>query len=67
VQQGVCDVSSADTAMKLGTGYPAGPFEWLQQLGTTRVIGLLDALQQLTRSERYRISPWLHQRSWLTH
>jgi 3-hydroxybutyryl-CoA dehydrogenase len=66
VQQGVCDVSAADTAMKLGTGYPAGPFEWLQLLGTARVIGLLDALQQLTRSERYRVSPWLHQRGWLT-
>jgi 3-hydroxybutyryl-CoA dehydrogenase len=66
VQQGVCDAVGADIAMKLGTGYPAGPFEWLLQLGGGEVIKLLDALQQATRSERYRVSPWLRQQGWRT-
>jgi 3-hydroxybutyryl-CoA dehydrogenase len=64
VQQGVCDAVGADIAMKLGTGYPAGPFEWLLQLGGGEVIRLLDALQQATRSERYRVSHWLRQQGW---
>lgn len=33
-----------DTAMKLGTGYPYGPFEWGQIVGIGRVYGLLKQL-----------------------
>ncbi|ODS91463.1 MAG: 3-hydroxyacyl-CoA dehydrogenase [Comamonas sp. SCN 65-56] len=59
VQQGVCTPDGADAAMKLGVNYPAGPFEWLQRLGRSRVIGLIEALDACYRGERYRISPWL--------
>ncbi|MBH9553916.1 3-hydroxyacyl-CoA dehydrogenase [Inhella gelatinilytica] len=65
VWQGVCDESGADTAMKLGVNYPAGPFEWLKLLGVVPVCGLLDRLWAHTRSERYRVSPYLRQRYWL--
>ncbi|MFC3110702.1 3-hydroxyacyl-CoA dehydrogenase [Undibacterium arcticum] len=64
VHQGVCDAASADLAMKLGTNYPAGPFEWLQQIGVDYTVNLLDNLFAAYRSERYRISPLLQQRFW---
>jgi 3-hydroxybutyryl-CoA dehydrogenase len=34
-----------DTAMKLGTGYPLGPFEWAEKIGRSRVVALLDAME----------------------
>ena len=64
VWQGVCDAASADLAMKLGTNYPAGPFEWLERLGVDQVVTLLDHLFEAYRSERYRVSPLLRQRYW---
>ena len=41
------DISSEneiDIAMKLGTGYPYGPFEWGNKIGLSRITGLLQAL-----------------------
>ncbi len=64
VWQGVCDEAAADTAMKLGVNYPAGPFEWLAALGANAVTEMLDALFDATRNERYRVSPLLRQRLW---
>jgi 3-hydroxybutyryl-CoA dehydrogenase len=59
VQQGVCTAQGADTAMKLGVNYPAGPFEWLAAWGRREVIRVLEALDAEYRGERYRVSPWL--------
>ena len=59
VLQGVCTASGADTAMKLGVNYPAGPFEWLARWDRREVIRVLDALDAEYRGERYRVSPWL--------
>jgi 3-hydroxybutyryl-CoA dehydrogenase len=64
VSQGVCDEAGADTAMKLGTNWPAGPFEWLQRFGIEAVVTVLDHLHAATRNERYRVSPLLQQRLW---
>jgi 3-hydroxybutyryl-CoA dehydrogenase len=64
VQQGVCEAAAADTAMKLGVNYPAGPFEWLQRVGVEPTVQVLDALHAVYRSERYRVSPWLLQQRW---
>lgn len=64
VWQGVCTEEAADLAMKLGTNYPAGPFEWLQQVGVAEIVSLLENLFTAYRSERYRISPLLMQRFW---
>lgn len=65
VYQGVCDEQGADLAMKLGTNYPAGPFEWLQQIGVETTMTLLNNLFDAYRSERYRVSPLLQQRYWI--
>ncbi|HWB91992.1 MAG TPA: 3-hydroxyacyl-CoA dehydrogenase family protein [Puia sp.] len=35
-----------DTAMKLGTNYPLGPFEWGERIGLDRVAGLLRVLSK---------------------
>lgn len=35
-----------DIAMKLGTNYPMGPFEWAEQIGTRRVFDLLKILER---------------------
>jgi 3-hydroxybutyryl-CoA dehydrogenase len=64
VWQGVCSETDADLAMKLGTNYPAGPFEWLQMVGSAYCVTVLDNLHDAYRSERYRISPLLAQRYW---
>ena len=64
VQQGVCDTAAADTAMKLGVNYPAGPFEWLEQWSVQAVVALLDRLDRHYRGERYRVSPWLRRAAW---
>lgn len=64
VQQGVCSEADADTAMKLGVNYPAGPFEWLADWNSSAVIALLDSLDDYYRGERYRVSPWLRKHAW---
>lgn len=65
VHQGVCDAQGADLAMKLGTNYPAGPFEWLADIGVDYVVTLLGHLSHAYRGERYRVSPLLQQQAWL--
>ncbi|MCG6888631.1 MAG: 3-hydroxyacyl-CoA dehydrogenase [Gammaproteobacteria bacterium] len=64
VQQGVCSEADANTAMKLGVNYPAGPFEWLDAWSSAAVIALIDSLDDYYRGERYRVSPWLRQHAW---
>lgn len=52
------DVSSEediDTAMKLGTNYPYGPFEWCRKIGTGNVYGLLKKLS--ASDEKYFPAP----------
>ncbi len=41
-----------DTAMKLGTNYPFGPFEWSKRIGARNIHELLSALAK--KHERYR-------------
>ena len=35
-----------DTAMKLGTGYPMGPFEWAENIGVEKVESLLNKMAE---------------------
>ncbi|HRD44777.1 MAG TPA: 3-hydroxyacyl-CoA dehydrogenase family protein [Ferruginibacter sp.] len=46
-----------DTAMKLGTNYPYGPFEWCEKIGKERVYQLLNNLSKT--DERYLPAPGL--------
>lgn len=41
---GVSTRHDIDTAMKLGTNYPFGPFEWAKKIGLSNIIGLLNTL-----------------------
>ncbi|MDQ3395061.1 MAG: 3-hydroxyacyl-CoA dehydrogenase family protein [Bacteroidota bacterium] len=59
VQEGTASKDDIDIAMKLGTNYPYGPFEWCLKLGIKNVYELLEALYEDTKDERYRICPLL--------
>lgn len=48
-----------DTAMKLGTNYPAGPIEWGDRIGFDQVFAVLNAIHNDLGEERYRIAPLL--------
>lgn len=59
VQEGTATPDDIDLAMKLGTNYPFGPFEWARRIGIKHIYELLDALYEDTRDERYKICPML--------
>jgi 3-hydroxybutyryl-CoA dehydrogenase len=46
LKEGVGTSAAIDTAMKLGTNYPFGPFEWEARLGREKVAALLDAMAE---------------------
>ena len=46
-----------DTAMKLGTNYPFGPFEWASMIGQKNIYQLLEKLAE--KDERYLPAPGL--------
>jgi 3-hydroxybutyryl-CoA dehydrogenase len=55
IQEGTASREDIDLGMKLGTAYPKGPFEWVEEIGIGNVYETLDALYQDTRDERYKI------------
>ncbi len=59
VQEGTAGRTDVDQAMKLGTNYPKGPFEWCAAIGVASVYRMLDALYRDTREARYKICPLL--------
>jgi 3-hydroxybutyryl-CoA dehydrogenase len=59
VQEGTATRENIDTAMKLGTNYPYGPFEWCNRIGVSHVYELLEAIYDDTKDERYKICPLL--------
>lgn len=46
-----------DTAMKLGTNYPYGPFEWAERIGLKNILALLNKLS--LKEKRYQPAPLL--------
>jgi 3-hydroxybutyryl-CoA dehydrogenase len=44
LKEGVSTKEEINTAMKLGTNYPYGPFEWVEKIGVKRVNELLEKL-----------------------
>ena len=44
--ENVSSETDIDTAMKLGTNYPFGPFEWCKKIGVERVYNLLGKLAE---------------------
>lgn len=55
VQEGTATREDIDMAMKLGTNYPYGPFEWCSRIGIRHVYELLEAVYEDTKDERYKI------------
>lgn len=55
VQEGTASREDIDMAMKLGTNYPFGPFEWCNRIGIKHVYELLEAVYEDTHDERYKI------------
>jgi 3-hydroxybutyryl-CoA dehydrogenase len=45
-EAGTSSKEEIDIAMKLGTGYPFGPFEWGDMIGINKVAGLLKRLSE---------------------
>jgi 3-hydroxybutyryl-CoA dehydrogenase len=62
VQEGTATDGDIDQAMRLGTNYPMGPFEWCDKIGLADVYETLEALYQDTHEERYKICSLLKQR-----
>lgn len=59
LQDEVSTKEEIDEAMRLGTGYPLGPFEWGQRIGLTAVFNLLVALSR--ENSRYMPAKALEQ------
>ena len=59
--EGVSTKDEIDTAMKLGTNYPFGPFEWSEKIGLKKVYGLLKKLSE--EDESYVIAPKLKEQA----
>lgn len=55
--EGVSSKHEIDTAMKLGTNYPYGPFEWCNMIGISNVYALLKKLA--VTDARYTPAPGL--------
>lgn len=50
--EGVSTKEEINTAMKLGTAYPYGPFEWAETIGLQNIVMLLDKLSR--KESRYK-------------
>jgi 3-hydroxybutyryl-CoA dehydrogenase len=55
--EGVSTELEIDMAMKLGTNYPKGPFEWKNEIGITNIFSLLSVLK--IKDKRYQPSSLL--------
>lgn len=59
VQEGTASREDIDLAMKSGTNYPYGPFEWIRRIGIKHIYEVLEAVYEDTKDERYKICPLL--------
>ena len=57
LQEGVSSKKEIDIAMRLGTNYPFGPFEWSEKIGLKKIYGLLNELSKT--NSRYEPSKLL--------
>jgi len=57
LSEGVSTKEEIDTAMKLGTNYPYGPFEWSEKIGLHNILLLLTKLSK--EQSRYQPCPLL--------
>ncbi len=57
LDENVSTKEEIDIAMKLGTNYPYGPFEWAEKIGLKNILGLLNKLS--STEKRYLPAPLL--------
>jgi 3-hydroxybutyryl-CoA dehydrogenase len=57
----VSSINEIDTAMRLGTNYPNGPFEWCDAIGIKNVFALLQKLS--IQQTKYSPAPLLKQKA----
>jgi 3-hydroxybutyryl-CoA dehydrogenase len=57
--EGVGTAEDIDAGMVLGLNHPRGPLEWADALGPPAVLGILAALEDEYREDRYRPAPAL--------
>ncbi|MEP6949200.1 MAG: 3-hydroxyacyl-CoA dehydrogenase family protein [Ginsengibacter sp.] len=60
LEEGVSTMDEIDLAMKLGTNYPYGPFEWQNKIGLQNIYCLLKSLS--VKDRRYSVSPLLEKK-----
>jgi 3-hydroxybutyryl-CoA dehydrogenase len=54
-ERGVAAKNDIDTALRYGTNYPRGPFEWAQRIGPDVCVRLLEALNETARDDRFAV------------
>ncbi len=59
LEEGISTKEEINTAMKLGTAYPFGPFEWAEKIGVQNVVNLLERLAE--NQPRYKPAALLKQ------
>jgi 3-hydroxybutyryl-CoA dehydrogenase len=60
LEEGVSSKEEIDVAMKLGTNYPYGPFEWQEKIGLQNIYQLLHNLSE--KDKRYSVSSLLRKK-----
>jgi len=63
LQEGTASIEGVDRAMKLGTNYPKGPFDWADKIGLKNVYEVLHNLYRDTGDGRYKICTLLKSRT----
>ena len=63
LEENLSSVEDINLAMKLGTNYPYGPFEWQNKIGLQNIYALLKQLS--VTSKRYSISPLLEKHAFM--
>jgi len=61
--EGIATREDIDLAMKLGTNYPFGPFEWGERIGLRHIANVLLAAREESGDDRYRPAPLLLEQS----
>ncbi len=61
VMEGTSEKEDIDTAMKLGTNYPFGPFEMVEKAGVQNILALMENLYEENKDDRYKPCPLLRE------
>ena len=63
MRAGIASAADIDRALRLGLGYPLGPFAWAEAIGWRQVATILTHIQAATGEDRYRTPVSLRRRA----